>query len=74
MQAVFPWRQGTPCGDIIASVLSFHNLNGYYQLSTQRWETAILLIVVTVVELFGGYAFTIALSRRIVEVNPPLSA
>src|SRR5262249_30094780 len=29
MQAVVPWRQGTPCGKIIASVLSFHNLNGY---------------------------------------------
>src|SRR5262245_61047490 len=31
MQAVFPWRQGMPHGDIIASVLSFPNLNGYHK-------------------------------------------
>jgi hypothetical protein len=39
----------------------------------ERWETAILLICVTVVDLFGGYAFNIALSRRMVDVGPPLS-
>ena len=45
-----------------------------YLLGThERWETAILLIVVTAVDLFGGYAFNIALSRRIVDVTPPLS-
>jgi hypothetical protein len=45
-----------------------------YLLGTpERWETAILLIVVTAVDLFGGYAFNIALSRRIFDVNPPLS-
>jgi len=45
-----------------------------YLLDThERWETAILLIVVTAVDLFGGYAFNIALSRRIVDVTPPLS-
>src|SRR5262249_62191115 len=36
MQAVVPWRQGTPCGKIIASVVSFHNLNGY------QWASALL--------------------------------
>jgi hypothetical protein len=36
--------------------------------SEQRWEAAILLIVVTATDLFGGYAFTIALSRRTFDV------
>src|SRR5215813_3188993 len=45
-----------------------------YLLSTpERWETAFLLMVVNVVDLFGGYAFNIALSRRMVDVTPPLS-
>ena len=45
-----------------------------YLLGTpERWETAILLLVVTAVDLFGGYAFNIALSRRMVDVTPPLS-
>ncbi len=45
-----------------------------YLLSTpERWETAFLLMFVNVVDLFGGYAFNIALSRRIFDVNPPLS-
>ena len=45
-----------------------------YLLGTpERWETAMLLLVVNVVDLFGGYAFNIALSRRIFDVNPPLS-
>jgi hypothetical protein len=43
-----------------------------YLLGTpERWETAILLMVVTAVDLFGGYAFNIALSRRIFDVTPP---
>src|SRR5215813_6093320 len=46
-----------------------------YLLGTsERWETAILLLVVNVVDLFGGYAFNIALSRRIFDVNPPPSS
>ena len=46
-----------------------------YLLGTpERWETAILLMVVNGVDLFGGYAFNIALSRRIFDVNPPLSS
>jgi hypothetical protein len=46
----------------IALVVVFgrHNL----LVTEQRWETAILLIFVTATDLFGGYAFTIALSRR----------
>jgi hypothetical protein len=34
----------------------------------QRWETAFLLIFVTMVDLFGGYTFNIALSRRTMDV------
>jgi hypothetical protein len=36
----------------------------------QRWETAFLLIFVTLVDLFGGYMFNIALSRRTMDVTP----
>jgi hypothetical protein len=36
----------------------------------QRWETAFLLIFVTMVDLFGGYMFNIALSRRTMDVTP----
>jgi hypothetical protein len=35
-----------------------------------RWEAAFLLLVVNAVDLFGGYAFNIALSRRIFDVAP----
>jgi len=38
--------------------------------SWQRWEAAILLIFVTMVDLFGGYTFNIALSRRTMDVAP----
>src|SRR5713226_5644789 len=38
--------------------------------SWQRWEAAILLIFVTMVDLFGGYTFNIALSRRTMDVGP----
>jgi|SRR5262245_16849018 len=37
---------------------------------TQRWEAAILLIFITMVDLFGGYTFNIALSRRTMDVTP----
>ncbi len=35
----------------------------------ERWEAAALLIVVTATDLFGGYAFNLALSRRMVAVG-----
>jgi hypothetical protein len=35
----------------------------------ERWETAFLLMFVTAVDLFGGYAFNIALSRRTFDVS-----
>src|SRR5262245_25892174 len=35
----------------------------------ERWEAALLLILVTLTDLFGGYAFNIALSRRMVDIG-----
>jgi len=34
-----------------------------------RWEAAILIACVSMADLFGGYAFNIALSRRIFDVG-----
>jgi hypothetical protein len=34
-----------------------------------RWEAAFLLMLVTLTDLFGGYAFNIALSRRMVDIG-----
>ena len=34
-----------------------------------KWEAAILLACVSLVDLFGGYAFNIALSRRIFDIG-----
>ena len=39
-----------------------------------RWEAAMLLIFITMVDLFGGYTFNIALSRRTKDVTPVASA
>jgi len=38
--------------------------------TSQRWEAAFLLIFITMVDLFGGYTFNIALSRRTMDVAP----
>ena len=37
----------------------------------QRWETAFLLLLVAAIDLFGGYMFNIALSRRMMDVAGP---
>jgi hypothetical protein len=37
----------------------------------QRWEAAFLMMFVTMVDLFGGYVFNIALSRRTMDVGSP---
>ena len=34
-----------------------------------RWEAAFLLIFITMVDLFGGYTFNLALSRRTMDVG-----
>jgi hypothetical protein len=39
--------------------------------TAERWEAAFLLMFVTAVDLFGGYAFNIALSRRAMDVASP---
>jgi hypothetical protein len=46
-------------------------LFGKSQLLTTegRWEAAILLAGVNMADLFGGYAFNIALSRRIFDIG-----
>jgi hypothetical protein len=38
--------------------------------TTERWEAAFLLIFITIVDLFGGYTFNLALSRRTMDVSP----
>jgi hypothetical protein len=35
-----------------------------------RWEAAFLLIFITMVDLFGGYTFKLALSSRTMDVTP----
>jgi hypothetical protein len=37
--------------------------------TAERWEAALLLMLVTATDLFGGYAFNIALSRRMFDVT-----
>lgn len=37
-----------------------------------KWETAILLAFITLVDIFGGYTFNIALSRRTMDVGAPV--
>jgi len=60
-----------PLAIVLVVVFGKSNLLG----TPQRWETAILLIFVTATDLFGGYAFNIALSRRMFDVGvaPPAS-
>jgi hypothetical protein len=42
--------------------------------SEGKWEAAILLVFVNMADLFGGYAFNIALSRRIFDVGGAASS
>ena len=37
----------------------------------QRWEAAFLLLLVAAIDLFGGFMFNIALSRRTLDVAGP---
>jgi len=46
-----------------------------YLGTTQRWEAAVLLLGLAATDLFGGYVFNIALSRRMMDVSqapPPM--
>ena len=40
----------------------------------ERWEAAFLLLFIAAIDLFGGYMFNIALSRRTMDVAGPMSA
>jgi hypothetical protein len=35
-----------------------------------RWEAAFLLLLIAAIDLFGGYTFNLALSRRMMDVGP----
>jgi hypothetical protein len=59
-----------PLAIAVVVVFGRHDLLG----TGQRWEAAILLILVTATDLFGGYAFTIALSRRMFVAPAAASA
>jgi hypothetical protein len=37
----------------------------------KRWEAAFLLLFIAAIDLFGGYTFNIALSRRTMDVAGP---
>jgi hypothetical protein len=38
--------------------------------TSERWEAAFLLLFIAAVDLFGGYTFNLALSRRMMDVGP----
>jgi hypothetical protein len=54
-----------PLAIVLVVVFGKSNLLG----TPQRWEAAVLLILVTATDLFGGYAFNIALSRRMFDIG-----
>src|SRR5262252_3124966 len=55
-----------PLAVVLVAVFGKPHLIG----SGARWEAALLLIFITLVDLFGGYTFNIALSRRTMDVSP----
>ena len=59
-----------PLAIVLVAVFGRPHLIG----TPQRWEAAFLLIFITRVDLFGGYVFNIALSRRTMDVAPVASA
>src|SRR5215468_1640925 len=42
--------------------------------TSERWEAAFLLLFIAAVDLFGGYTFNLALSRRMMDVAGPMSS
>ncbi len=56
---------------LVPLVIVFVVLFGRPQLlnTEGRWEAAVLLVGVNLADLFGGYAFNIALSRRIFDIG-----
>jgi hypothetical protein len=37
--------------------------------TSQQWEAAFLLLLIAAIDLFGGYTFNLALSRRMMDVG-----
>ena len=54
-----------PLAVVLVVLFGKSNLLG----TPQRWEAAILLALVNATDLFGGYAFNIALSRRMFDIG-----
>jgi hypothetical protein len=42
--------------------------------TSQRWEAAFLLLFIAAIDLFGGYTFNLALSRRMMDVAGPTTS
>jgi len=40
----------------------------------ERWEAAFVLLFIAAIDLFGGYTFNIALSRRTMDVAAPMTS
>jgi hypothetical protein len=40
----------------------------------ERWEAAFVLLFIAAIDLFGGYTFNIALSRRTMDVAAPITS
>jgi hypothetical protein len=59
-----------PLAVVLVAVFGKPHLIG----TAPRWEAAFLLIFVTAVDLFGGYTFNIALSRRTMDIAPAAPA
>jgi hypothetical protein len=59
-----------PLGVVLVVIFGRPELLG----TPPRWEAAFLLLFVAVTDLFGGYMFNIALSRRMMDVAGPTGA
>src|SRR5580693_8528263 len=56
-----------PLGIALVVILGKPELLG----TPERWEAALLLLFIAALDLFGGYMFNIALSRRTMDVAGP---
>ena len=50
---------------VVVVIFGRSNLLG----TPERWSAALLLLLVTATDLFGGYVFNIALSKRMFDVG-----
>jgi hypothetical protein len=53
---------------IVALGITLIAIVGMLLRTPQRWEAAFLLLFIAAVDLFGGYTFNLALSRRMMDV------